>query len=93
MLRVELQREACVEYIWQCALVGAVLGLIAGQVLQGKFSFVTDLVVGIVGGLLGGFLFGKLEMAVKAGWIGAAVFAAIGAGVFLVGWRAIRSVD
>ena len=81
------------EYIWQCALVGAVAGLLAGQVLRGKFSFFGDLAVGIVGALLGGFLFGKLDMAAKAGWVGAAIFAAIGAGVSLVAWRSIGSVD
>mgnify|MGYP001602314422 CR=1 FL=1 len=80
-------------YIWQCAVVGAVLGLLAGQVLRGKYTLIVDLAVSMIGALLGGFLFGKLDMAAKAGWMGAAIFAAIGAGVLLVGWRAIASND
>jgi uncharacterized membrane protein YeaQ/YmgE (transglycosylase-associated protein family) len=81
------------EYIWICAVVGVVAGAFAGQVLRGKFNFMVDLVVGVIGALLGGFLFGRLEMAAKAGWVGAAIFAAIGAVAFLVGWRTIGSVD
>lgn len=81
------------QQIWACVGVGVVFGLLAGQVLRGKFSFLGDIVLGVVGALLGGYLFGKLDMAAKAGWMGAAIFAAIGAGVFLVGWRAIGSVD
>lgn len=81
------------EHIWQCAVVGAVLGLLAGQVLPGKHTLIGDLVVGMTGALFGGFLFGKLDMAARAGWMGAAVFAAIGAGVLLVGWRAVGSND
>ena len=81
------------EHIWTCIGVGIVAGLLAGQVLRGKYTFLVDIPVGVAGALLGGYLFGKLEMAAKAGWVGAAIFAAIGAGVFLVGWRTIGSVD
>jgi uncharacterized membrane protein YeaQ/YmgE (transglycosylase-associated protein family) len=81
------------QQIWACVGVGVVFGLLAGQVLRGKFSFLADIVLGVVGALLGGYLFGKLEMATKAGWIGTALFAAIGAGVLLVGWRSIGSAD
>jgi uncharacterized membrane protein YeaQ/YmgE (transglycosylase-associated protein family) len=81
------------KYMWHCLAVGVVAGALAGQVLRGKHTFLVDLIVGVIGALLGGYLFGKLEMAAKAGWVGAAVFAAIGAVVFLVGWRTIGSVD
>ncbi len=81
------------EHLYACIAVGFVAGVLAGQVLSGKYSFLVDIPIGIAGALLGGYLFGKLEMAAKTGWIGAAIFAAIGAGALLVGWRAIRSVD
>ena len=81
------------QQIWACVGVGVVFGLLAGQVLKGKFSFLTDIVLGVVGALLSGYLFGKLELVAKAGWIGTALFAAIGAGALLVGWRSIGSVD
>lgn len=81
------------DHIYACAAVGIVFGLLAGQVLRGKFSFFIDLPLGLIGAFLGGYLFGKLEMAAKAGWVGAAIFAAIGAGVLLIGWRSMASVD
>lgn len=81
------------DHIYACVAVGVVAGLLAGQVLRGKYTFFIDLPLGVIGAVLGGYLFGKLEMAAKAGWIGAAIFAAIGAGVLLVGWRSIGSVD
>ena len=79
--------------IWACVGVGLVFGLLAGQVLRGKFNFIVDIVLGVAGALGSGFLFNKLEMVAKAGWIGTALFAAIGAGALLVGWRSIGSVD
>ena len=81
------------DHIYAVVAVGAVMGLLAGQVLRGKFNFFIDLPLGLIGAALGGYLFGKLEMAAKTGWIGAAIFAAIGAGVLLIGWRSIGSVD
>ena len=80
-------------HIYAVAAVGIIFGLLAGQVLRGKYSVFIDVPVALIGSFLGGFLFGKLEMAAKTGWIGAAIFAAIGAGVLLVGWRSIGSMD
>ena len=81
------------QQIWTCVGVGVGFGLLAGQVLRGKFSFLGDIVLGVVGALGSGYLFGKLELVAKAGWIGTAIFAAIGAGAFLVAWRSIGSPD
>ena len=81
------------EHIYACVAVGIVAGLLAGQVLRGKYTFVVDIPLGLIGAVGGGYLFGKLEMAAKAGWVGAAIFAAIGAIALLVGWRAFGSVE
>ena len=80
-------------YAWQCGLIGAVLGLLAGQVLRGDYNILVDMIVGALGALLGGFRFGQLERAARSGLVGAAVFAAIGGVVFLIGWRTIRKMD
>jgi uncharacterized membrane protein YeaQ/YmgE (transglycosylase-associated protein family) len=81
------------QQIWACLAIGLVFGLLAGQVLRGKFNLIMDIVLGVAGAMLSGYLFNKLEMVAKAGWIGIAIFAAIGAGAFLVGWRSISSPD
>lgn len=80
------------EYLW-IGLIGLVMGALAGQVLRGHFHIVTDMVAGVLGALLGGYLFQTYLSSWGSVTYGPMIFAAIGAGVFLLAWRALGSVE
>jgi uncharacterized membrane protein YeaQ/YmgE (transglycosylase-associated protein family) len=80
------------EYVW-FGVVGLVLGALAGQVLRGRFNFVADLVLGLLGSFVGGFVFLTYFTTWPNPKVGGLIFAALGAGIALLGWRALRSVD
>jgi uncharacterized membrane protein YeaQ/YmgE (transglycosylase-associated protein family) len=73
-----------------------VIGLIAGwlaNVMLGSRGggLLYKLAVGLVGAIVGGFLFAKLNVNVAQDFWGSLITATIGAVVFLLIWRAIRS--
>ena len=73
-------------------LVGAIAGWLAGKIVRGTgFGLIGDLVVGIIGALIGNWLLPRLGVQLGAGIIALIVDATIGAIVFLLIWRAIRS--
>ncbi|MCB0081541.1 MAG: GlsB/YeaQ/YmgE family stress response membrane protein [Caldilineaceae bacterium] len=67
-----------------CLIAGAILGVVAGQLIKG-LGMVGNIVVGIIGGLLGGVVFNALDVLnvgdvadpLIAGAIGAIVLLAI----------------
>ncbi|TAK41883.1 MAG: GlsB/YeaQ/YmgE family stress response membrane protein [Betaproteobacteria bacterium] len=80
------------QYAW-FALIGLVIGALAGQFLRGHYKIVVDMVVGAAGALLGSYLFLTYLTAFAPAKFGGYVFAAIGAFIFLLGWRALRSIE
>lgn len=80
------------QYVW-FALIGLIAGALAGQVLRGHYKIVVDMVLGVAGALVSSRLFLIYLTGFAPERIGGYVFAAIGAFVFLLGWRAIRSVE
>ena len=82
------------QYVW-FGLLGLVAGVLGGQLLRGHYNVYFDIALGVAGALLGGHLFltyGAV-LGVGAGLTPGLVFAAIGTGVFLLGWRAVGSVE
>lgn len=79
-------------YVW-IGLIGLVMGALAGQALRGHYNIWLDMIFGVLGALAGGHLYGLY----LADWVslnvGVYVFAAIGAGLALLAWRSLRSVD
>lgn len=79
-------------YVW-FGLIGLAMGVLAGQVLRGHYNIWLDMLFGVLGALAGAHLYGLY----LADWvdlkIGGYVFAAIGAGLALLAWRSLRSVD
>ena len=71
------------------------IGLIAGWpshvILGGRGGILGNIAVGLVGAIVGGFLFDKLNLHVVPDFWGNLITATIGAVIFLVIWRAIRS--
>jgi len=80
------------EYVW-FGVIGLALGALAGQVLRGHYNIYVDMVIGVLGALAGSHLFLTYLESWAAGKIGGYVFAVIGAGVFLVAWRTLRSAE
>lgn len=80
------------QYAW-FALIGLVIGALAGQVLRGHYKIVIDMVVGAAGALAGSYLFLRFLAEFAPAKFGGYVFAAIGALLLLLGWRALRSVE
>jgi uncharacterized membrane protein YeaQ/YmgE (transglycosylase-associated protein family) len=71
--------------------IGLIAGWFATQLLGGRGGLLHNLAVGLVGAIVGGFLFEKLRLEVMPDFWGNLITAAIGAIVFLLIWRAIRS--
>jgi uncharacterized membrane protein YeaQ/YmgE (transglycosylase-associated protein family) len=75
-------------------LVGAIAGWLAGVVVRGRgFGLIGDIVVGIVGAFLASWLLPRLgvgTLGLGGGWIGAILFAFIGAVILLLLIRLIR---
>jgi uncharacterized membrane protein YeaQ/YmgE (transglycosylase-associated protein family) len=73
-----------------CLIVGAVVGLLAGQVIKGKgLGLIGNIVVGIVGGVAGGWAFDVLDFMdigdvldpIIAGVVGAVILLAIASAI------------
>lgn len=79
-------------YFW-FGLIGLIAGALAGQVLRGRYKIVVDMVLGVAGALAGSHLFLTFLTGFAPGRAGGYVFAVIGAFVFLLAWRAMRSVE
>ena len=77
--------------IFAWIFIGLIAGWLARQVLGGPGGLFHNLAVGLVGAIVGGFLFDKLNLHVMPDFWGALITATIGAIIFLLIWRAIRS--
>lgn len=67
------------EYVW-IAVIGLVVGLVAGQFLQGNnFGIRGDILFALGGALVGGIALGASGFAPEGGMAGKAVMAIIGA--------------
>jgi len=85
--------EACMGFLW-FILVGLIAGWLAGTFVKGGgFGIVGDIAVGVVGALLGGYLFGLAGVHIGGGLIGSIFVATIGAALFIVLLRAVRSAS
>ena len=71
--------------------IGLIAGWLAHIILGGRGGIFGNLAVGLVGAIVGGFLFEKLNLQVMPDFWGNLITATIGAIVFLLIWRAIRS--
>jgi uncharacterized membrane protein YeaQ/YmgE (transglycosylase-associated protein family) len=71
--------------------IGLIAGWLATQILGGRGGLFYNLTVGLVGAMVGGFLFDALHLQVMPDFWGNLITATIGAVVFLLIWRAIRS--
>jgi uncharacterized membrane protein YeaQ/YmgE (transglycosylase-associated protein family) len=77
--------------IFSWIFIGLIAGWLARQVLGGPGGLFHNLAVGLVGAIVGGFLFDKLNLHVMPDFWGALITATIGAIIFLLIWRPIRS--
>ena len=65
--------------IFTCLVIGAISGLIAGQIMRGGgFGLLTNMGIGVVGALFGGLLFSLLGIS-AGGILGSIVTATVGA--------------
>ncbi|HEY0224779.1 MAG TPA: GlsB/YeaQ/YmgE family stress response membrane protein [Pseudolabrys sp.] len=71
--------------------IGLIAGWLATQLLGTRGGLFRNLAVGLIGAIVGGFLFEKLHLEVMPDFWGNLITATIGAVVFLLIWRAIRS--
>ena len=77
-------------------IVWIIIGLLAGwlaNVILGsdRGGFLYKLAVGLVGAIVGGAIFDNIGLMVRPTFVGELVSATVGAIVFLLIWRAIRS--
>jgi uncharacterized membrane protein YeaQ/YmgE (transglycosylase-associated protein family) len=72
-------------------VVGLVAGWIAHVILGGRGGFLGNTAVGLIGAVIGGFIFRKLDLHVVPDVWGNLITATVGAVIFLLLWRAIRS--
>jgi uncharacterized membrane protein YeaQ/YmgE (transglycosylase-associated protein family) len=77
--------------IFAWIFIGLIAGWLAKQILGGPGGLFNNLAVGLVGAIVGGFLFDKLNLQVMPDFWGALITATIGAIIFLLIWRTIRS--
>ncbi len=78
------------QFIWDL-IVGAIIGWLAGIIVQGEgMGILTNIVVGILGAILGGYLSGFLHVNVSGFW-SALGMSVLGAVILLVLLRLIRS--
>jgi len=71
--------------------IGLIAGWLAHVILGGRGGILGNIAVGLVGAIVGGFLFDKLNLYVVPDFWGNLITATIGAVIFLVIWRAIKS--
>jgi len=72
-------------------VIGLIAGWLAKQALGGPGGIFHNLAVGLIGAMVGGFLFSKLDIAAVQDFWGSLITATVGAIIFLLIWRAIRS--
>lgn len=75
-----------VQYVW-FGVIGLVAGTLAGLLLRGHHNVLVDIVLGVAGAVVGAHLFLTYGTGLAPAKMGSLVFAAIGAGVFLLAWR------
>jgi len=70
-------------------VVGLIAGWLAGMVMKGKYSALTDIFLGIVGGIIGGFVFALLGL---SAWnlIGSIVTSFVGAVILILLVRQLK---
>jgi uncharacterized membrane protein YeaQ/YmgE (transglycosylase-associated protein family) len=70
-------------------LVGLIAGWLAGMFMKGRYSALTDIVLGIVGGVIGGFVFSLLGL---TSWnlIGSIVTSFVGAVILILLVRQLK---
>jgi uncharacterized membrane protein YeaQ/YmgE (transglycosylase-associated protein family) len=77
--------------IW--IVVGAIIGWLAGLVVQGGgFGFIVDALIGILGSVLAGYLFPRLGISLGGGLIGSILSSVIGAVIVAVVVRLLRRI-
>ena len=82
-----------VEALLIMLLIGAVAGFLAGTIVKGYgFGVVSNIVVGIVGALIAGLLLPRIGFFTGGDIIGQIISATIGAVVFLIMLRFVRTV-
>ena len=87
--RIAMQVEALLIML----LIGAVAGFLAGTIVKGYgFGVVGNIVVGIVGALIAGLLLPRIGFFTGGDIIGQIISATIGAVVFLIMLRFVRTV-
>lgn len=81
-----------------CLIVGAVVGLLAGQVIKGSsLGLIGNAVVGLVGGVIGGWLFDLLDFMNIGDVLDPIIAAVVGSVILLaiasVIWRQPSSIS
>lgn len=78
------------DFVWM-ALIGLIIGSLAGQFITGKgLTMVGDIVTGMMGAMIGGVLFKLSGLFSGSGLTGGLIFAITGAIVLLYGSRVVR---
>jgi len=73
-----------VEALIITCLIGGIAGWLAATVIRGRgLGIVGNIVVGILGALLSSYLLPKFGIVIGSGWIGAIIYAFIGAVILL----------
>jgi uncharacterized membrane protein YeaQ/YmgE (transglycosylase-associated protein family) len=72
-------------------VIGLIAGWLAHALLGGRGGVLGNIAVGLIGGVLGGIIFEAIGLTPQSGFVGSLVSATIGAVVFLLIWRAIRT--
>ena len=77
--------------IW--IVVGAVIGWLAGLLIQGGgFGFIVDALIGILGSVVGGWLFPHLGISLGGGLVGSIIASVVGAVIVAVAVRLLRRI-
>lgn len=72
-------------------LIGLLAGWISGSLVRGRgFGILGDIVIGVIGALIGGYLFRALSITAY-GFLGSLIMATLGAVVFLLLIRLVKS--
>ncbi|MEO7689601.1 MAG: GlsB/YeaQ/YmgE family stress response membrane protein [Sphingomonas sp.] len=77
--------------IW--IVIGAIIGWLAGLVVQGGgFGFVVDALIGILGSVLGGWLFPRIGVPLGGGLTGSILASILGAVIVALAVRLLRRI-
>ena len=74
-------------------VVGFIAGSISGRLIGDRGGCLSSIVVGIIGGVIGGWLARELGFGPVEGFIGAVVFASVGAIIVRLVLRAVGGRD